>query len=66
MHGDFSVQNVIFLQHYGQRDYLPLRLRHRTYLLPGIVPLPSVRYRPHPERNGTVAWVAVIRPAETA
>ena len=55
--------NLIFVQHTGQRDHLPVRWRRRTYLLPGIVPLP-VTYRPHPERNGTVAWVAVIRPAK--
>ena len=53
--------NIIFLQHYGQRDFLPVRWHPRTFLLPGIVPLPGT-VTPHPERNGTVAWVAVIRP----
>ncbi len=55
--------NLIFIQHNGQRDHLPVRWRRRTYLLPGIVPLP-VTVTPHPERNGTVVWVAVIRPAK--
>ena len=54
---------IIFVQHQGQRALLPPTWQTRTYLLPGIVPLP-VTYRPHPERNGTVAWVAVIRPAK--
>ena len=53
--------DIIFVQHQGQRGYLPPSWQARTYFLPGIVPLP-VTYRPHPERNGTVAWVAVIRP----
>ncbi len=53
--------DIIFVQHEGQRAYLPPSWQARTHLLPGIVPLP-VTYRPHPERNGTVAWVAVIRP----
>ena len=55
--------NIIFIQHYGQRDFLPVRWRHRTFLLPGIVPLPDT-ITPHSERNGTVVWVAVIRPAK--
>jgi glycosyltransferase involved in cell wall biosynthesis len=55
--------NIIFIQHYGQRDFLPVRWRHRTFLLPGIVPLPGT-ITPHSERNGTVVWVAVIRPAK--
>lgn len=53
--------NVIFIQHYGQRDYLPSRLQQRAYLLPGIVPLPET-ILPHAARNGTVVWAAVIRP----
>ena len=53
--------NIIFLQHYGQRDFLPVHWHCRTFLLPGIVPLPGP-ITPHSERNGTVAWVAVIRP----
>lgn len=53
--------DIIFVQHQGQRAYLPPSWQTRTHFLPGIVPLP-VTYRPHPERNGTVAWVAVIRP----
>jgi len=53
--------NIIFLQHYGQRDFLPARWHSRTFLLPGIVPL-SGTVTPHLERNGAVAWVAVIRP----
>jgi glycosyltransferase involved in cell wall biosynthesis len=54
---------IIFVQHEGQRSFLPPTWQTRTYLLPGIVSLP-VTYRPHSERNGTVAWVAVIRPAK--
>ncbi len=53
--------DIIFVQHNGQRDLLPVHLQHRAYLLPGIVSLP-VTITPHSERNGTVAWVAVIRP----
>lgn len=53
--------DLIFIQHYGQRDYLPLRLQRRAYLLPGIVPLPE-RVIPQRDRNGTVVWAAVIRP----
>jgi glycosyltransferase involved in cell wall biosynthesis len=53
--------DIIFVQHEGQRAQLPPSWQARTHLLPGIVPLP-VTYRPHPERNGTVAWAAVIRP----
>jgi len=53
--------DIIFLQHFGQRDYLPLRWKRRAYLLPGIVSPPRA-VRPHSERNRTVAWVAVIRP----
>lgn len=55
--------NLIFVQHKGQRDYLPARWQRRTYLLPGIVSLPAA-VTPHPQRNGMVAWVAVIRPAK--
>lgn len=55
--------DLIFIQHNAQRDYLPIRLQRRTNLLPGIVPLP-VTIRPHSQRNGTVVWVAVIRPAK--
>ena len=53
--------NIIFVQHKGQRDLLPRRLQCRAYLLPGIVSLPET-ITPHRERNGTVVWVAVIRP----
>ena len=53
--------NLIFIQHYGQGDYLPLRWQQRAFLLPGIVSLPD-RVTPHAERNGTVVWAAVIRP----
>ncbi len=53
--------DLIFIQHYGQRGYLPLHLQQRTYLLPGIVPLPE-RVIPHRERKRTVVWAAVIRP----
>jgi glycosyltransferase involved in cell wall biosynthesis len=55
--------NLIFVQHYGQRDLLPVRWRPKTYMLPGIVPLPATVV-PHPERNGSVVWMAVIRPAK--
>jgi len=55
--------DIIFIQHNAQRDYLPIRLRRKTYLLPGIVST-SVSIKPHSQRNGTVAWVAVIRPAK--
>lgn len=53
--------NLIFVQHYGQREYLPLHLQKRSYLLPGIVPRPE-RVTPHQERNEAVVWAAVIRP----
>lgn len=53
--------NLIFIQHYGQRDYLPVNLQHKTHLLPGIVSLPE-SVTPHVQRNGTVVWAAVIRP----
>lgn len=53
--------DIIFIQHSGQREYLPLPLQQRAYFLPGIVSLPRT-VRHHSERNGTVAWVAVIRP----
>jgi glycosyltransferase involved in cell wall biosynthesis len=53
--------DLIFVQHNGQRDLLPVHLQRRAYLLPGVVPLPFT-VTPHSERNGTVAWVAVIRP----
>lgn len=53
--------NLIFIQHYGQRDSLPVNLQHKTYLLPGIVSLPE-SVTPHVQRNGTVVWAAVIRP----
>jgi glycosyltransferase involved in cell wall biosynthesis len=55
--------NLIFVQHSGQPDFLPVRLQRRAYLLPGIVPLPSTLV-PCAERNGTVVWMAVIRPAK--
>jgi glycosyltransferase involved in cell wall biosynthesis len=55
--------NLIFVQHNGQRDLLPVRWQCRTYLLPGIVSLP-VTVIPQPERNGMVTWVAMIRPAK--
>lgn len=55
--------DVIFVQHYGQRDCLPSRWRERAYLLPGIFPVPD-RITPHSERTGTVVWMAVIRPAK--
>lgn len=53
--------DIIFIQHSGQREYLPLRLQQKAYFLPGIVSLPRT-VRPHSERNETVAWIAVIRP----
>jgi glycosyltransferase involved in cell wall biosynthesis len=53
--------DIIFVQHNGQRDLLPVRLQRRAYLLPGIVSLPG-KITPHSERNSTVVWVAVIRP----
>ena len=53
--------NLIFIQHYGQRHDLPSHLQQRTYLLPGIVPLPD-KVVPHAKRTETVAWAAVIRP----
>src|SRR5688572_4267867 len=43
--------DIIFIQHDGQREFLPLHWHHRTFLLPGIVPLPG-RIMPHSERNG--------------
>lgn len=55
--------DIIFVQHAGQRNWLPARWHHRAFLLPGIVPLPGT-VMPHSERNGTVVWVAVIRPAK--
>lgn len=55
--------DVIFVQHDGQRELLPSRWQQKAYPLPGIVPLPST-ITPHSERNGTVVWVAVIRPAK--
>jgi glycosyltransferase involved in cell wall biosynthesis len=55
--------NLIFVQHHGQRDQLPMRWQRRAYVLPGIVPL-SGAVVPHPVRNGTVLWMAVIRPAK--
>jgi len=54
---------LIFVQHHGQRDQLPVRWQPRTYVLPGIVSLPAAVV-PHLERNGTVVWMAVIRPAK--
>jgi len=53
--------NIIFIQHYGQRECLPESLQQKTFLLPGIVSLPE-RVLPHQERKGTVVWAAVIRP----
>jgi len=53
--------HLIFIQHHGQREHLPKRWHRRTYLLPGIVRTPYF-ITPHPERNGTVVWAAVIRP----
>lgn len=55
--------DVIFAQHDGQRECLPSSWKRKVYPLPGIVPLPS-RVTPHAERNGSVVWVAVIRPAK--
>ncbi|MGE3977307.1 MAG: glycosyltransferase family 4 protein [Nitrospira sp.] len=55
--------DIIFIQHYGQRDWLPSRWRAKAYLLPGIFPVPD-RVTPHSERNGSVVWMAVIRPAK--
>ncbi|QPD03611.1 MAG: hypothetical protein Nkreftii_001385 [Candidatus Nitrospira kreftii] len=55
--------DVIFVQHYGQRDCLPSRWQRKAYLLPGISPVPDT-VTPHSERNGTVVWMAVIRPAK--
>ncbi|UVT19556.1 MAG: glycosyltransferase family 4 protein [Nitrospira sp.] len=53
--------DLMFVQHGAQRDLLPAVWRERAFLLPGIVPL-SDQVMPHSERNGTVAWVGVIRP----
>ncbi len=53
--------NLIFVQHHGQRDVLPMAWHCKTFLLPGIVSLPD-QVIPHSRRTGTVAWVAVIRP----
>ncbi|CUS34894.1 hypothetical protein COMA1_20010 [Candidatus Nitrospira nitrosa] len=55
--------NIIFIQHSGQREYLPLRWKQRAYILPGIVSLPPT-VTPHSERSGTVVWAAVIRPVK--
>jgi len=55
--------NIIFLQHYGQREFLPVRWHIKTFLLPGIVRLPDT-VTSHAGRNGTVVWVAVIRPVK--
>lgn len=55
--------DIIFIQHYGQRDSLPLRWRSKAYLLPGIFSVPDT-VTPHNERNGSVVWMAVIRPAK--
>lgn len=55
--------DVIFVQHYGQRDCLPSRWQRRAYLLPGIFPLPAMGM-PHHERKGAVVWMAVIRPGK--
>ncbi|MBS0153962.1 MAG: glycosyltransferase family 4 protein [Nitrospira sp.] len=54
--------DIIFLQHHGQRDFLPIAWHRRTFLLPGIVSLPPGSIIPQRERKGTVAWVAVVRP----
>lgn len=53
--------DIIFVQHQGQRAFLPPSWQAKAYFLPGIVPLVG-RYMPHDERRKTVAWVAVIRP----
>ena len=53
--------DIIFVQHGGQRAQLPQTGRPGRTCCRGSFPLP-VSYTPHPERNGTVAWVAVIRP----
>lgn len=55
--------DIIFVQHSNQRERLPPRWQRRAYLLPGIVSLPDSAI-PHSERNGTVAWAAVIRPVK--
>ena len=55
--------DLIFIQHYGQRDWLPSRWRSKAYLLPGIFAVPEM-VTPHAERNGSVVWMAVIRPAK--
>jgi len=55
--------DVIFVQHEGQRDHLPIRWQQRVYALPGIVSLTETVV-PHSERNNAVVWVAVIRPAK--
>lgn len=54
--------DIIFLQHHGQRDFLPVVWHKKTFLLPGIVLLPSDAITSQRERKETVAWVAVIRP----
>lgn len=55
--------DVIFVQHYGQRDWLLSCWQGKAYLLPGIFPVPDM-VTPHSERQRTVAWMAVIRPAK--
>jgi len=55
--------DVIFIQHYGQRDYLPSHWQGKAYLLPGIFPLPDT-VTPHHERTEAVVWMAVIRPGK--
>jgi glycosyltransferase involved in cell wall biosynthesis len=50
----------IFVQHRGQLSGLNDRLRPKTELLPAVVTLRD-QIEPHVNRNGSVAWVAVLR-----
>lgn len=49
----------IFVQHGGQLAGLPLLWRRKASVLPGIVD--QARVKPHAQRPGYVAWVAVLR-----
>jgi glycosyltransferase involved in cell wall biosynthesis len=50
----------IFVQHMGQLSTLPPRWRSKAQTLPKVCPLPIV-VKPHSERPGYVAWVAMLR-----
>ncbi len=51
----------IFVQHQGQQNQLPRKLRAKSTYLPGIVGQ-GITGKPHSERQRYVAWVGVLRP----